>query len=205
MLTPAQTAAYQAAFDHFNATLFGGELPHVILNFSRHAKSLGFFAPERWSESGPEGEDGIHEISLNPAHLADRSPRETLSTLVHEMAHLWQQVHGKPSRSGYHNREWADKMEAIGLMPSSTAAPGGARTGQRVSHYIIEGGAFDRAFQAAPESCKLPYVCSDGARAARGVRKTPYTCSCGVKVWGKGGLRVICGECGELLEQEPQG
>jgi hypothetical protein len=36
-------------------------------------------------------------------------------------------------------------MEAIGLMPSSTGQPGGARTGERVADYAIEGSAFVRA------------------------------------------------------------
>jgi hypothetical protein len=38
-------------------------------------------------------------------------------------------------------------MERIGLMPSATGAPGGRRTGQRMTHYIIRGGLFDRAFR----------------------------------------------------------
>lgn len=37
-------------------------------------------------------------------------------------------------------------MESLGLMPSATAAPRGKRTGDRMSHYIIEGGPFARAF-----------------------------------------------------------
>jgi hypothetical protein len=39
-------------------------------------------------------------------------------------------------------------MEAIGLMPSSTGALGGKRTGDRVSHWIVPGGPFDLACQA---------------------------------------------------------
>jgi hypothetical protein len=31
----------------------------------------------------------------------------SLSTLVHEMAHLQQNHFGKSSRTGYHNKEWA--------------------------------------------------------------------------------------------------
>jgi hypothetical protein len=39
------------------------------------------------------------------------------------MVHLWQHHHGKPSRTGYHNKEWATMMKAVGLIPSDTAAP----------------------------------------------------------------------------------
>ena len=38
------------------------------------------------------------------------------------MTHVWQHQHGKPSSRGYHNREWAAKMKAIGLQPSNTGA-----------------------------------------------------------------------------------
>jgi hypothetical protein len=43
-----------------------------------------------------------------------------LSTLVHEMVHVWQETYGNPSRRGYHNRQWAEKMREVGLQPSST-------------------------------------------------------------------------------------
>ncbi|MDK4565666.1 hypothetical protein QG053_11620, partial [Kingella kingae] len=52
---------------------------------------------------------------------------------------------GKPSRSGYHNKEWADKMESIGLMPSDTFQEGGNRTGQKMGDYPLEGGKFQAA------------------------------------------------------------
>ena len=74
--------------------------------------------------------------------------RETLSTLVHEMVHLWQQHHGKSGRGRYHNREWAEKMKQVGLYPSNTGKPGGREVGQQMTHYVIEGGAFAVAFEA---------------------------------------------------------
>ena len=103
--TRVQFNAYEQMFAYFNRTLFGGELPPVILNFSRKTRTYGFFAPERWQKDG-EVKD---EISLNPAWLT-RPALEVSSTLVHEMCHLWQWHFGTPSRRGYHNAEWASKM-----------------------------------------------------------------------------------------------
>jgi hypothetical protein len=40
-----------------------------------------------------------------------------MSTLVHEQCHQQQAEQGRPSRSGYHNKEWSQKMLAIGLQP----------------------------------------------------------------------------------------
>ena len=45
---------------------------------------------------------------------------------------------------GYHNAEWASKMESVGLVPSTTGAPGGARVGQAVSHYVDGEGRWQR-------------------------------------------------------------
>jgi hypothetical protein len=37
-------------------------------------------------------------------------------------------------------------LHKFGLQPSSTREPGGKETGEKVSHYIIEGGPFAQAF-----------------------------------------------------------
>ncbi len=72
------------------------------------------------------------EIALNPRYFHDRPVTEVLSTLAHEMVHLWQHHYGKPGRGRYHNRQWAERMKAIGLQPSSTGKEGGQETGDAV-------------------------------------------------------------------------
>jgi hypothetical protein len=52
------------------------------------------------------------------------------------------------TRNGYHNKEWAVKMRAIGLIPTHTGEPGGKETGQKVTHAIAPGGRFKRACSA---------------------------------------------------------
>jgi hypothetical protein len=190
--TADQFGAYGQAYDYFNRTLFGGQLPRCILNFSRHARANGFFSPECWSR----GDERTHEISLNPDVL-NRPLLDSMGTLVHEMVHLWQQEFGKPSRRGYHNAEWAGKMAEIGLMPSETGQPGGRRTGQRVSHYVIEGGEFDNAFRAMPPEYQLPWTSGQPAEHPKRADKIKYECiTCEVSVWGKAGLNIVCGDCG---------
>jgi hypothetical protein len=204
--TNAQFVAYRAMWTYFNAKLFGGALGHVILNFSRLARSLGFFAPDRWRNVGDQV---THEISLNPAHLKRDNAKDAASTLVHEMAHLWRHGQPNPPRNGYHDRVWADKMEELGLMPSATAAPGGARHGYRMSHYIVSGGAFERAFDAMPAKCQLPWTCGiddegrdkKGKKAAERKVKVKYSCpQCELNVWGKAGLHLRCDDCDQELE-----
>lgn len=104
---------------------------------------MGYFSSKRFVRL----HDGhqTDEIAINPAYFAVVPMIEVLQTLVHEMVHLWQQHFGTPSRACYHNREWADKIEHLGLMPSETGQPGGKRTGQRMGDYAIAGGHFECA------------------------------------------------------------
>src|SRR6185437_10607826 len=137
MATTPTSEAYnelQVAYDHFNKALFDGALPPCLITFQREKRMMGYFSPTRFARRRDSAT--TDEIALNPQHFDRRSDKETLSTLAHEMVHLWQHHNGKPGRRGYHNAEWGAKMESIGLMPSHTAAPGGKRVGERMSHYI---------------------------------------------------------------------
>jgi len=182
--TMNQFQAYQGLFNYFNKHLFESKLPQVILNFSRKAKTYGFFAPKRWSS----GRWSRHEISVNPESLM-RPAIETCATLVHEMCHLWQQEFGSPSRTGYHNKEWAAKMLEVGLNPDNGK---GGVTGQSVSHNISAVGKFRNKFNPMPSHMKLPFHClpePDNKKKAKA--KVTYECiECGTKAWGKPGLDI---------------
>ncbi len=204
-----QAAAYQKAFDHFNAALFDGQLPFAYLNFSRHAGAKGFFSPERWGKAGDNGADDVlHEISLNPDLLL-RPPNEYYSTLAHEMCHHWQHCFGSPSRNGYHNMEWARKMVEIGLTPTASGLPDGKPTGQRITHIIEPDGAFSRAFSQLPKEALLPWV-SGGVRDEQEPKPTKprstkfeYSCpECKTSIWAlTSELEAFCGKCGEHFRQ----
>ena len=137
-------ARLQEAFDFLNAKLFGGKLPDAFFNYTRKPRMLGHFAPDRYS--GRVGQFKKPEIALNSDSFVSRTDEQIVGTLAHEMVHLKQEVFGKPSKRGYHNREWAEMMKAIGLMPSNTGAIGGKETGQQMDHYILPDGAFACAF-----------------------------------------------------------
>ncbi|MFN3494021.1 MAG: SprT-like domain-containing protein [Hydrogenophaga sp.] len=135
----------QTAYDHFNQLLFGGRLPACLITLQREKRTCGYFSQQRFADLDGRITD---EIALNPAYFPVVPLVETMQTLVHEMVHLWQFHYGKPGRGRYHNAEWADKMETLGLMPSSTGKPGGQRTGDCMSDFAIEGGRFLLACQA---------------------------------------------------------
>jgi hypothetical protein len=127
-----------------------------------------------------------------------------LSTLVHEMVHVWQETYGEPSRRGYHNRQWAEKMQAVGLQPSSTGEPGGMETGQAMSHYILQEGKYAGAFaKLAGSGLQLHWQSVQSGRGAKVSSKRKFTCpECQQNAWAKPGAVLICGSCFKSGEGE---
>ncbi len=204
---------FLAAYEFFNGELFDGRLPPCLFTLQRRSKrTLGYFVAQRFANTTGETSD---EIALNPRHLKHRSFLEVMSTLVHEMVHLWQHHHGRSSRSGYHNKEWAGEMLRLGLHPSNTGAPSGRMTGQQMTHYIIPGGRFERAankLAAAPLA--ISWFDADGVFLFQNPRHDPlpsdkssgrrvkFTCpECKDSAWGKPSLNWFCLDCERPVER----
>lgn len=223
----AEYAKLIRAFDFFNEKLFGKRLPDVMFTIARHRGANGYFWQDAFQERKFENEDRlapgffVHEIAIMPDAMHCRPDRDVLSTLVHEMAHLEQAEFGKKSRNGYHNREWAKMMLAVGLQASTLGAldvrnefldakkkskSQGAESGQSVSHFIIKGGVFDKActeLLATGFSFKLD--AAPKLRMAPPKSKFKYTCpGCGAKAWAKKDCNLMCGDCKATLEMEDE-
>lgn len=202
-----QYVTLSAAFDFFNRQLFETLLPPALITLQRHKGARGYYSARRF-EGRADRSRRTDEIALNPATFEDRTDTEILSTLVHEMIHHWQDHFGKPSRGRYHNHEWADKMEALGLMPTDTGQPGGRRVGQRVTHYIMTDGRFDQTCRELLTGgiCvewQSREVGTPGTRARSNSSKTKYTCpACELNAWAKPDVHLLCGECGERMDAQ---
>lgn len=229
MITTTEYTNLDEAYDYFNAELFGGRLPFVLITLQRHRSFAGYFSPKRFRAR--HSQEQTDELALNP--VAFNTPDiEILDTLVHEMCHVWQAHFGKPSRGNYHNKEFAAKMIEVGLMPSQTGKPGGKTTGQGMSDYIITGGRFEQAARKLLESGFTVKWMSAEALSPRSVpdetdpeegegegenegnaggevnpkNKVKYTCpKCQANAWGKPDLALLCGKCStpeELVRME---
>lgn len=198
--TTRVAAYFQQAYDVMNRELFAGQLPDALVTLQRRRNARGYFAAERFADRSQPGVI-VDEIAMNPDTFSDRTDKEIVSTLLHEMVHLWQQHFDKPSRNGYHNARWAEKMLEVGLQPVSHDQPG-KMTGQRVSHTIIEGGPFDKLWPSMGLDDALFNDLWAGLEKpkAKGQNKTKYECqSCGAAAWGKPDLRIYCGDCDEQM------
>jgi hypothetical protein len=194
------------AYDFFNQEFFSGELPPCLITMQRHKGAYGYFSGERFA-SLADPKEVTDEIALNPALFGNRKPHEVLSTLAHEMVHLWQHHYGKPPRKGYHDRQWAAKMHEIGLIPSASGEPGGKETGQKMTHLIAENGRFAQAVNKLlvehPAILYSDRSDTDTARKKKAASKTKYTCpTCGLNAWAKPEAPLVCGTCQEPMQAE---
>lgn len=132
----------QRAFNFFNEHLFDNKLSSPLFILESNVRFAGYFTKNKYQSA--DGKRTTHQIALNPAMFHETGIKDNLSTLVHEMCHQYQSEHGEPSRRSYHDKQWAQYMEERGLIPSNTGLPGGKKTGQKMTHYIEEGGRFDQ-------------------------------------------------------------
>lgn len=206
---------FQLAYEHYNLSLFEGRLPNALITLQRSRRSYGYFCFNRF-----ERDDGKYcdEIAMNPRYFRERSLEDVVSTLVHEMVHLWQFHFGAPGRGRYHNREWAEKMKTIGLYPSNTGAPGGQELGDQMSHYIIDGGPFaisterlitqgfkidwqDKPVKpiGPPTDPEAPPM----SKPSKAGKRVKYACpACGLNAWAKHEARLMCAVDQKIMDAQ---
>jgi len=208
-------AELQFAYDFFNKSLFDARLCDCILVHTRKKRVLGHFAPDRFQRVGG---NLLPELALNPTFLALRDDRDSLSTLVHEQAHVFRHYFGplnrkgKRSTTGYHDLPWVAVMERIGLIPSNTGEPGGKKTGYQMTHYIEENGPFDQACQVlldrgfqinwvgriAPNKNTDPTIKAPLTPTKKD--RIRFSCpECALNAWAKPSAKLACGTCGLIM------
>jgi hypothetical protein len=213
-------------FNAINEACFQNELPEVLLTVKGKSNVFGYYKHNAYvSHSGQI----VDEIAVNPRYFATHGFQELIMTLSHECVHAWQQHYGKPSVRSYHNREFAEKMKSIGLMPSSTGKEGGKETGQNMAEYIIEGGLIIQLYhrlekkgvyipwyerlrvageveldERAPENVvsESTSESSSGSNTTR----SRYTHQCindkkPSVIYGKPSLSILCGICESAWEE----
>jgi hypothetical protein len=130
---------FEYLFDFYNRNLFDDQLKNPLIVITRKANVFGYYIHQKWKSPSNQY---IDELAINPQTFFKYPLIEICQTVVHEMCHQWQYNFGNPTRVGYHNKEWAEKMIEIGLMPSSTGKEGGNIVGQKMADYVIVKGIF---------------------------------------------------------------
>lgn len=216
---------FQHIFDFYNDHLFGGAIKDCVIVITRKSRVMGHFSYKRWYHKDEKDTD---ELAVNPSQFHKYPLIEICQTIVHEMVHAWQYHYGKPSNRGYHNKQFAEKMIEVGLMPSSTGKPGGKDVGQNMADYPIEGGSFLKYtellmnsdifsqlyFEVSPKIVTMidqdkplfdqikdliPTQETNTNSKPKAKSKIKYSCSCS-NVWGKPGLVITCNSCQTLFK-----
>lgn len=209
MITEFQYKMLEKAYNFYNQKLFGGELTPCLITFHKSRTSTGgTYCKITYDRKETDGQEKIPEIELNPVHFKNTKDERILSVLVHEMCHHWDHSFNTPT-AGWHGKTWADKMEKIGLMPSSTGRKNGKKTGASMNHYIIPGGGFEvwtkdflrkhgSVFLVEPSDAWF----ENKAKTASRESKTKYTCpACGQNAWAKPDAFLICGFDNETMKK----
>lgn len=197
-ITKKQYSDLDSAYDYFNKKLFENKLPECLITLQRHPKVLGYHHYDKFSNR----KDGtkVSEIALNPDTFEGQADIDILSTLAHEMVHMQQYVIGDPPRKGYHDKGFAILMNEIGLQASATGEPGGKTVGQRMSHYILDGGKFEivcNAFLLSGD--KFQWNSDRDIKISKERKKTREKWTCpkclSQHAWAKKTAKIACGIC----------
>ena len=86
------------------------EIPQIAICVDPLRRAYGHF------RAGPNGFGLSSEIAINENYLGKRPFWEVLGTLLHEQLHAWQEAHGKPGRGNYHNKQFCQKADSLGLV-----------------------------------------------------------------------------------------
>jgi len=213
--------AYSKAFDFFNDKLFDGALSRPMLCISRNSSIIGgYFSAEKWHD---EKGSKIHEIAINANHMDGEDIVKLMHILIHEMTHQWQHEQGKPTRNGYHNKEWMDKALSLGFGGVNEKGEED-KPGQAVMTNLKPGGKAEQMIAEMPDDAIFPWMTintgspdpqqpqgsggegsgsSSKARAPRSGKRTKYTCPvCGLNVWAKHGVKILCLDCDKALIEQ---
>ncbi|BAZ51128.1 hypothetical protein NIES4103_37510 [Nostoc sp. NIES-4103] len=190
-----QSMELNKIYIYLNRYLFENKLEDdIVLVLSYKLKTEGLFLHDKWDGSEQKT---YHEISIDE-NLLNENQEYWLAVLVHQMVHLWQYMHGrnKPPKH-YHNEEFVNKMEGIGLKINS---------GYSNEQSINTDGEFQQVVQKLIDNEKellllKPRNAQVQLATSKNGKKFKYSCpDCNVSVWGKFGLSIDCGVCKKSME-----
>ena len=225
----------QTVIDLVDKRFFSGKkkekIPQLVFAINNKCRSCVVAYVQADALYDKKTDTKLQYMGINPDYL-DRPIGEILSTICHELCHVYEHAYIHIPRGGYHDKQWAELMRDCGLEPKYLNSSKTA-----VSHTIIKDGEFDKFVSEFVEKYGADYfnIVSYSAEVKRRTRKElgledddedddspkpdnadkpikkynrnkiKYICpECQAKVWGKGGLSIHCNECDCDLEEEEE-
>ena len=196
-------------FDLLNAEFFESELSRPTITIQSTPKAYGHFSlrEDTWvSKLG-----GTHEINIGAGTLS-RPIEEVAATLLHEMVHYHNYLHGVQDCSRgntYHNRKFKDAAEERGLIVTHSDKYGWSHTSpsDRLLEFIMDNDLTDilinrnefGSFRITGTGTHsgTPTM---GGEAPRRSSSRKYVCPCcGMRVRATKVVNIACMDCDEQL------
>lgn len=205
----SRTAGFlEKIFRELNTDYFDDQLDMPIITIQNTPRAYGHVtAYKEWSNKHGEKQ---HELNIGAGTL-NRPIENVVSTMMHEMCHLWNMQNGiqDTSRGGaYHNKKFKESAEARDLIIDHDPTIGFSITSpsEKLISYIIDKGWEDIAMNRDGIGFSFGIGGNGGNRGnAPTVTKKPtstrkYQCPhCKNSVRATKALNIICGDCMELM------
>ena len=188
-------------YNCLNKQYYDNELPDCFITVQSGKKknSFGWFWKDVWENKNANNDENqptkFHEINIT-ADFLNRPIENICATLQHEMIHLYcfiNDIQDTSNNNIYHNKKFKAEAESRGLIIDCEKTIGWSVTTPS-SDFITFLNSLDvnkeifNWFRNPPETIKTS------------ASKKYYICpECGMKVQGKKGLNIMCGDCKENL------
>ena len=213
------TIELHKAYKIINHRFFEGKLPVAALTIqsSAHQRlSMGWCSvSEVWGDK--EGKTKLYEINISAEYI-DLDFFETMDTLMHEMVHLYNNVHDIKdcSRNNtYHNKNFRDRAIKSGFMykdnkPDKTYGWSFARLSEETKEILTSLDIDQTVFKISRrgskyfEEMELDRDTLEDDETAAKKKSIKWVCpKCGVIVRStKREINIKCGDCEEYFETE---
>ena len=200
-------------YRELNVDKFGGELEEPIITVQSTPRAYGHVTCRKvWKSK----ESQKYELNMGAGTIG-RPIEETVSTMLHEMVHIYNLMHDIQdcSRNNtYHNKKFKTKAEEVGLVIDHDPRIGWSITSPSddLILYIAEKGWEDILINRQ-EGYRIPIGGAKGKDTEEGgeegkAPKKPsstrkYICPCcGISTRATKTIRIMCMDCGEQMVVE---
>ena len=196
-------AGLMQAFNAINSHFYNGELEKPIITVKEGKKKNAYGWIET-SKNWIQGKTERYEINISCDYIGERTVAETIATLIHNMAHLYniQNEIKDTSRAGiYHNTKFKETAETHGLQISYNEHIGWSitRLTPEAEKWVDENINIKgfSVYKLTKEK-----ISKGTAKPKQSMRKLLCPC-CGLIVRvTKPNVKLLCVECNEELKEE---
>jgi len=194
-------------FRTLNEDKFDGELETPIITIQSTPRAYGHITVGKVWGNAHGGKQ--YELNIGAGTL-NRPVENIVSTMLHEMVHLYNMMHGiKDCSRGntYHNKKFKEKAESVGLVIEYDSRIGWSITSpsEELIEYIIQQEWTDILINRN-ENLRISVGGKSGSSGSDDFVKKPsstrkYQCpNCGMSVRATKVVHIMCVDCMEIME-----